>query len=75
MKVDLQVARCLYRLQATEFKPLVDYLTTLRSESVSKLTDLLDDTQLRREQGRASMLSELLDGIAKSQDTIRKLGG
>lgn len=75
MKLDMQVARCFYRLQSDEFKPLMQYLEGLRTEEGRKLVALLDDTQLRRSQGRAELVDEILGYVRDSVDIVKKLGG
>lgn len=73
LRLDEKVARCLQRLQADEFAPLVTFLKESRLGTLEDLGSAAQIEQIYRLQGEAAVLSKLLDNIEKSNDLVTKL--
>lgn len=72
-RLDEHVVRCLQRLQAEEFAPLVNWLRESRNGTLNKLAEIEKLEQVYRLQGEAGVLKELLDNIKGSNELITKL--
>jgi hypothetical protein len=73
MKLNARIARCLCRLQDPEFEPLLDFLRAARDDEHAMMEVAADEAQLRRGQGRARLLGELLTEIDRARETLKKL--
>lgn len=73
LRLDEHVVRCLQRLQAKEFAPLVEYLEESRKGTLEQLVQVAQKEQIYRLQGEAGVLGELLSHIKNSNELIVKL--
>lgn len=73
VRLDEPVVRCLQRLQANEFAPLVAYLEESRKGTLEQLVVVAQKEQIYRLQGEAAMLGDLLSHIKNSNELITKL--
>lgn len=71
-RLDEQVVRCLQRLQAEEFKPLVEWLRESRNGTLEQLV-VAKAENVGRLQGEAGVLGEILQDIQSSNQLITKL--
>lgn len=74
MQVDERVARCFALLRNPEFKPLLDYLTKRRQETLERLGEA-NESQVGRLQGRSAELKELLELVEKAEAIYAKIRG
>jgi hypothetical protein len=75
MRIDIRAAKCFVRLQAEEFRPLVDFLTAMRDEKLASLVKATDVVMIHRLQGQVSQIDELLITVRDSRAITEKLGG
>lgn len=73
MKVDLHTVAAFNRLKLPEMEPVLTYMRALRTDTLEGLAQAGDDDQLRRLQGRARVLQELLDLVLSSDELAAKL--
>jgi hypothetical protein len=71
-RLDEQVVRCLQRLQAKEFEPLVEWIRESRKGTLEQLATAKQEN-VGRLQGEAGVLGEILQDIQGSNDLITKL--
>ncbi len=72
-RIDERVARCLQRLQAEEFSPLVEWLRESRKSTQDQLVEVEKLEQIYRLQGEAGVLGEILSRIKGSNELVTKL--
>ena len=72
-RLDEHVVRCLQRLRAEEFAPLVEYLEESRKGTLEQLVQVAQKEQIYRLQGEAGVLGELISHIKNSNELIVKL--
>ncbi len=72
-RLDERVARCFQRLQAEEFKPLVDWLRESRNGTLEHLAEAIQQEHIYRFQGEAGILADLLAHIKNSNELVTKL--
>lgn len=74
VRLDERVVRAMGMLKShPEFKPLVDYLKARCDAHKETLVAATDTAMIHRYQGRAAELQNLLDGIANSDELLRKI--
>lgn len=54
------------RLGSLEFRPVIDYLKSIREQSADTLTHSQDSVVLYRMQGRCQVIDEILEAVAKA---------
>lgn len=72
-RLDEQVVRCLQRLRAEEFAPLIAYFEESRKGTLEQLVAVVQKEQIYRLQGEAVVLGELISHIKNSNELIVKL--
>ena len=73
LRLDERVARCLQRLQAEEFAPLVTWLRESRQGTLEQLVGTVQTEHIYRLQGEAAILEDLLSNIKNSNELVTKL--
>lgn len=71
--VDERVAKLLFKLQSSEFEPLITHLMQVRDSHLGSLMTLRDSDELKITQGRAQVLNELLYLVQHSRELLDKL--
>ena len=73
VRLDEHVVRCLQRLQANEFAPLIAYLEESRKGTLEQLVVVAQKEHIYRLQGEAAVLGDLLSHIKNSNELVTKL--
>lgn len=72
-RADLRLVRCLRSLQEPQFEPLLQYLRSMRGETLENLVGAAEPARIHVMQGRAQVLKEVLDMVEKSAELEKKL--
>lgn len=76
MAADRHLLACQLKINGLEeFKPYKDYLVALRDKYRVINDTMLDETMVRRNQGRIIQLTELLDELEQAPALANKVGG
>lgn len=73
IKIDLQVAHTLRRLNAPEFAPLVSALSAALEANLDSLAQAADIDVVRKLQGEAQFLKSFLGSIAQAEALVKKM--
>ncbi len=73
MRVTLPIAQAFNKLKHAELNPIVEFLEASRGEALELMAQCGDEWQWRQAQGRAALIKELLDLVAKAPELADKL--
>jgi len=73
VQIDERTARCFSMLRSPEFKPLIDFLTARREETLERLCDVTDPNLMVKLTGKAIELKEFLEYVDKAEVLLAKI--